>query len=104
MMTREDGSSGLLSDQPSERRRRAQAGPYGPPDERRTSADAEDVELARRAGMPLHAAKRVSVDVRDQLLEDLRIEQREAHAAERVALWNRLADATEPRTPDGDDD
>jgi len=80
--------------------RRARPGPYPPPDDRRASPEADDLELARRADIPLHAAKRVSPDVRDQMLEELRAEQREQHAVERIALWNRLAAAQRPSAAD----
>jgi hypothetical protein len=73
------GSDGL-------RARRAIVGPYALPEHWRTKPDAEDLELARLApAMGLRRVQRLDVDLRDQLLDELRARAR-ADAAERADI------------------
>ena len=73
-------------------RRRARPGPYGPPLDRRTTAQLADLRLSQLAGMPLPAVTRLTTERRDQLLEHYALEQATRRTAERQILAERLAD------------
>lgn len=56
--------------------RRAVPGPYALPEHWRTTPDVADLELARRApAMGLRRVRRLDVDVRDRLLDELRLDE-----------------------------
>jgi hypothetical protein len=72
--------------------RRAQPGPYAPPDGADEIADTADVELASLTGMQLRATQRLDLDERDRRLHNARREQAERAREDQQALRSRLAD------------
>jgi hypothetical protein len=72
--------------------RRARPGPYHPPAGRRARAEPRDLRLAQLAGMPLATIKRLTPQLRDELLEHYTNQRAEQRRAERHALAARLAD------------
>lgn len=76
--------------------RRALPGPYALPEHWRTMPDPADLELARLAPvMGLRRVQRLDVDVRDELLDELRVRAR-AEAAERTDLVQHLRELRDP--------
>jgi hypothetical protein len=75
--------------------RRAVPGPYALPEHWRTKPDSADLELARRAPrMGLRRVQRLDVDVRDQLLDELRARARD-EAAERADIERSVSELRE---------
>jgi len=75
--------------------RRAVPGPYALPEHWRTTPDVADLELARLApAMGLRRVQRLDVDVRDQLLDELRARAR-ADAAERADIERSVREVRE---------
>jgi len=82
--------------------RRALPGPYALPEHWRTTPEPADLELARLApAMGLRRVQRLDVDVRDELLDELRARAR-AEAAERTDLVQQLRELRETRSHAGD--
>lgn len=84
-------------------KRRARPGPYHPDPGLRGPRDAADVELARLAGISLVDAKRLPIDERDRVLEQLRAGASYRDARDRAEWWERFSDAanedTDPPAP-----
>ena len=70
--------------------RRAEAGPYAPPEHRRGRVDDCDLRLARLSGMPLRKVQRLDVPERDELLARHDADAAVERSMERDSLWRTI--------------